>query len=148
MIRVGGSTGEGVVTGDAVSCDGVAFDGVVVDGDKRGRLLGFPTANIAVAEKGDIPADGVYACWVSFPPDATRYGATVSIGDNPTFDDVTDRRIEAFVHDLSADLYGRSIAVSIAGRLRSMVRCASLDELIVRTAEDVERSRALLARES
>jgi riboflavin kinase len=160
MIQVVGGSGDvacadvscdgvtaGGVAADGVAGKGVTFAGVVVDGDKRGRLLGFPTANIAVAEGGDVsvPADGVYACWVSFPPEATRYGATVSIGDNPTFDDVTDRRVEAFVHDLTADLYGRSIVVSIAGRLRSMVRCASLDELILRTAEDVERSRVLLA---
>jgi len=134
MNQAGGPAGAGSVT----------FGGVVVDGDKRGRELGFPTANIAVGEGEVIPADGVYSCWVSFPPESTLYGATLSIGDNPTFDDVTDRRIEAFVHDLDADLYGRAVVVSIAGHLRSMVRCASLDELIVRTAEDVQRSRALL----
>lgn len=137
------------VTVDGVTADGRAGNGpvvrgVVVHGDKRGRQLGFPTANIAVVEASDIPADGVYACWVSFPPEVARYGATMSVGDNPTFDDVTDRRVEVFVHDLSADLYGRAVRVTIAARLRSMVRCSSLDELILRTAEDVERSRMVL----
>lgn len=163
MTEVGGSSSVGAIVGGAIVTDGIVtdaiggtvadgavsggavFGGIVVHGDKRGRQLGFPTANISVTEGFEIPADGVYACWVSFPPETARHGATVSIGDNPTFDDVTDRRIEAFVHDLNADLYGRSVLVTIAARLRSMVRCDTLDELILRTKEDVERSRALLA---
>lgn len=123
----------------------IDFGGVVVGGDRRGRLLGFPTANVDVAAGGEIPDDGVYACWVSFPPAAEVFGATVSIGFNPTFDDVTDRRVEAFVHDLDANLYGSQITVRIVGLLREMVRFDSLEELIVNTADDVERSRALLS---
>lgn len=121
-----------------------SFSGLVVGGHKRGRALGFPTANVALQAGAETPADGVYACWVHFPPAAVRFGATLSVGRNPTFDDVPDRRIEVFVHDLDADLYGASITVSIVERLRDMVRFDSVDALIAHTAQDVARSRALL----
>ena len=120
------------------------FRGTVVHGDKRGRELGFPTANIAVVDSETVPADGVYACWIRFPPEQTGHPATISIGDNPSFDDVTDRRIEAFVHDFDANLYGVEIEVTIHAWLRGMVRCDSLAQLIAKTAADVAASRLAL----
>ena len=113
-------------------------------GDKRGRELGFPTANIAVAASVTLPGDGVYACWVSFCAGTALHAATVSIGDNPTFDDVTERRVEAFVHDFDANLYGCDIEVTVHARLRGMVRCESIEELITKTAADVAASRIAL----
>lgn len=120
------------------------FRGTVVHGDKRGRELGFPTANIEVGSPELLPGDGVYACWVSFPPAGLQYGATVSIGANPTFDDVVDRRVEAYIHDFDADLYGSDIKVTVHAWLRAMVRCDSLQELIDKTAADVAASRIAL----
>lgn len=121
------------------------FRGTVVHGDKRGRELGFPTANIAVTEHAALPVDGVYACWVTFPPAANRHGATISIGDNPTFDDVTERRVEAFIHDFDGDLYGAEVEFTVHAWLRGMFRYESLDELIEKTAADVAASRIALA---
>jgi len=121
-----------------------SFRGTVVHGDKRGRELGFPTANIEVTDRAALPVDGVYACWVTFPPATERHGATISIGDNPTFHDVTDRRVEAFVHDFDGDLYGAEIEFTIHEWLRAMVKCESLDELIEKTAADVAASRSAL----
>ncbi|MGW9182896.1 riboflavin kinase [Agromyces sp. NPDC055661] len=121
--------------------------GRIVSGHGRGRSLGFPTANIAEDGVGREVADGVYSCWIRLLPDTTVYGATISIGDNPTFDDVVDRRVEAFVHDLEADLYGRRVDVWIVRRLRSMTRYGSLAELIEQTARDVAHSRGVLAGE-
>lgn len=124
----------------------LSFRGTVVHGDKRGRELGFPTANIAVTDQHALPVDGVYACWVSFPPAPARHGATISIGDNPTFDDVTERRVEAFIHDFDGDLYGAEVEFTVHAWLRGMFRYESLDELIEKTAADVASSRlALLA---
>ncbi|MEH6781656.1 MAG: riboflavin kinase [Rhodoglobus sp.] len=123
----------------------LSFRGTVVHGDKRGRELGFPTANIAVIDHGALPVDGVYACWVTFPPATVPHGATISIGDNPTFDDVTDRRVEAFVHDFDGDLYGAEVEFTVHSWLRGMFRCESLDELIEKTAADVAASRIALA---
>jgi len=92
-----------------------------------------------------LPVDGVYACWVTFPPATVPHGATISIGDNPTFDDVTDRRVEAFVHDFDGDLYGAEVEFTVHSWLRGMFRCESLDELIEKTAADVAASRIALA---
>ena len=123
----------------------LSFRGTVVHGDKRGRELGFPTANIAVIDHGALPVDGVYACWVTFPPATVPHGATISIGDNPTFDDVTDRRVEAFVHDFDGDLYGAEVEFTVHSWLRGLFRCEALDELIEKTAADVAASRIALA---
>lgn len=125
---------------------GSSFQGVVRTGHKRGRILGFPTANLAVDADADMAQDGVYSCIVTFPPASSVFGATVSIGYNPTFDDVTERRIEVHLHDLDADIYGATIFVTIVERLRDMVRFESARELIAQTARDVQSSRMLLAK--
>ncbi|MFD4422272.1 riboflavin kinase [Agromyces sp. NPDC058484] len=123
-----------------------SFTGRVVGGNGRGRLLGFPTANVAPHEEAGLPPDGVYACWVAIQPSRDVFGATMSIGNNPTFDDVAERRVEVFIHDLAADLYGRRVVVWVAQLLRPMRRFSTLDELIDHTAADVRRSRAALQR--
>ena len=122
------------------------FSGLVVHGNKRGRVLGFPTANIAVNGPFPLPDDGVFSCWALLREGEALRGATVSVGRNPTFDDVHDRRVEAYIHDLDELLYGRTIAFFIVERLRDMQRFASVAELIAQTGRDVERSRLLLAR--
>lgn len=120
------------------------FSGVVVHGNKRGRVIGFPTANIALSDGALLADDGVYCCWVKLPTDDTLRCATVSVGRNPTFDDVLDRRVEAYIHDLDATLYGLTLEFFIVHRLRDMVRFASINALIEQTGSDVERSRKLL----
>lgn len=120
------------------------LSGVVVHGDKRGRVLGFPTANILLDSATDL-TDGVYSCWVQLPNDETLHGATLSLGRNPTFDDVHERRAEAYIHDLDTDLYGQRIVVLVARHLRGMVRFASVEQLIAQTAMDVVLSRQILA---
>lgn len=114
---------------------GMCFTGVVIPGDSRGRSLGFPTANIAVPHDG--LADGVYAACVEFPPETKKYAASVSIGKNPTFDDVTDQRVEAYVHDLSANLYGKLMKVHLISQIRGMVKFGSTQELINQTHLDI-----------
>ncbi|MFF2052631.1 riboflavin kinase [Leifsonia sp. NPDC058194] len=123
----------------------MSFRGVVAAGDRRGRLLGFPTANLAVVA-GEPPADGVYVCWVTLDGEDAPRGGTVSIGANPTFDDVEERRVEVHIHDFGADLYGRQVAVEIVRLLRENVRLAGVGELTRKSAEDVRRSRAILSR--
>lgn len=122
------------------------FSGVVVEGHGRGRVLGFPTANIELNDAETAPPDGVYSCWLRLPPDSQVYGATMSVGDNPTFDDVNGKRVEAYIHGFAGDLYGRAIDVHLAARLRPMLRLDSVAELIAQTADDVWRSRAVLDR--
>ena len=122
------------------------FRGHVVSGDRRGRALGFPTANLPVPANRACPADGVYAGWVwrRDAPDAERWPAAISVGTNPTFDGV-QRRVEAHVlgrDDL--DLYGVPIMVEFAERIRGQVRFGGPDALVAQLREDVARCRDLL----
>ncbi|MBM0126892.1 bifunctional riboflavin kinase/FAD synthetase [Pimelobacter simplex] len=123
--------------------------GVVVEGDKRGRELGFPTANVPVRPGAAAPADGVYAgrLTVHDGPDAgTTYPAAISVGTNPTFAGERERRVESYVLDRTdLDLYGREVEVAFVERLRGMVRFDSIDDLLTAMADDVDRARAVLA---
>ena len=91
---------------------------VVVPGEQRGRTLGYPTANLSRDVEGFVPADGVYAAWLTV--DGTKYPAAVSIGNNPTFEGVPDQQIEAHVLDETLDLYGRTVEVSFVEYIRGM----------------------------
>lgn len=132
-----------------------AMAGEVVHGLKRGRELGFPTANLAPDADGFIPGDGVYAGWlVDLGPESeasdtsapvTRYPAAISVGTNPTFDDVPVRQVEAYVLDETAlDLYGHRVQVQFTHRIRGMVAFEGIDRLIVQMTDDVARVRQAL----
>ncbi|MEX1079405.1 MAG: bifunctional riboflavin kinase/FAD synthetase [Homoserinimonas sp.] len=115
---------------------------VVVPGERRGRELGFPTANLKPGPEGMIPADGIYAGWLTV--DGETYPAAISVGNNPTFDGVPARQVEAYVLDQDFDLYGKTVTVAFAERLRGMVKFDSVDELIAQLGEDVRHTRATL----
>lgn len=117
--------------------------GVVVPGDGRGRVLGFPTANLAV-DADELPPDGIYAAWVRVESGA-RIGASVSIGSNPTFAGERARRIEVHLHDVELDLYGRRVEVALVRRLRETLRFACVEELIAQTHRDIAASRRALS---
>lgn len=118
-------------------------EGRVVRGDARGRELGYPTANLQVAANTAIPADGVYAGELLVGAD--RYPAAISVGTNPTFDG-TARRVEGYVLDRDdLELYDKEVAVDFVARLRGMVRFDDATALVSQMADDVERSRAILA---
>jgi riboflavin kinase/FMN adenylyltransferase len=128
-------------------------EGVVVRGDGRGRVLGFPTANVAPPMFSAIPADGVYAAWFTVlghgPVMGTvipgeRYEAAVSVGTNPTFSGRT-RTVEAFVLDTNADLYGQHVAVDFVARIRGQEKFESVKDLVVAMEADTDRARAILA---
>lgn len=120
--------------------------GTVVTGDRRGRELGYPTANLDVAAGTAIPADGVYAGWLrgQGEPETWRRAA-ISVGTNPTFDGV-DRRVEAYVLDAPGDydLYGHWVDVEFIERLRGMQRFDSLTALVEQMGADVARTRQTL----
>ena len=120
-----------------------ALRGTVVPGAKRGRELGFPTANLDPVDlEGFIPADGVYAGW--FDDGERSYPAAISIGNNPTFDGVPQRQVEAHLIDEHLDLYGKRVEVAFVERLRGMQKFNSIDALIARMTRDVDESRRLL----
>ncbi|EJZ06244.1 bifunctional riboflavin kinase/FMN adenylyltransferase [Mycolicibacterium vaccae ATCC 25954] len=128
-------------------------EGVVVRGDGRGRVLGFPTANVAPPMYSAIPADGVYAAWftvlghgpvVGTVTPGERYQAAVSVGTNPTFSGRT-RTVEAFVLDTTADLYGQHVAVDFVARLRGQEKFDSVADLVTAMTADTERARTILS---
>lgn len=115
--------------------------GEVIPGDRRGRELGFPTANIEPPARKVIPADGVYAAHAVVGQ--SRYPAAVNVGVRPTFGEGR-RLIEAYLLDFEGDLYGQTIAVEFARWLRPEARFDSVDELVVQMNADVEHARALV----
>lgn len=117
--------------------------GSVVSGERRGRELGFPTANLDVVPGLLIPADGVYAAWLA--DGADRHPCAVSIGSNPQFDG-QERTVEAYVLDRTdLDLYGHLVALDFVGRIRGQATFASIEGLIEQMHQDVAECRVLLA---
>lgn len=117
-------------------------EGPVVEGDRRGRELGYPTANLALDDDIAIPADGVYAGWL-VRADGTRLPAAVSIGTNPTFGGTT-RRVEAYALDRDdLELYGERVGVEFAQRLRETVSFDGVEPLLEQMARDVEQARTI-----
>ncbi|MFE7846462.1 bifunctional riboflavin kinase/FAD synthetase [Microbacterium sp. NPDC057407] len=125
--------------------------GEVVHGLKRGRELGYPTANLSSECEGFIPADGVYAGWLidegstdGLRP-GIRFPAAISVGTNPTFDDVASRQVEAYVLDeTDLDLYGHRVEVQFTARIRSTVAFEGVDALVAQIDADVAEVRRIL----
>jgi len=121
--------------------------GRVVAGARRGRTLGYPTANLEPVADYVIPADGVYACtvrWLDREGRPQRAGGAASIGTRPTFDD-GPRSVEVHLLDRSEDLYGLTLTVDWLARLRGEQRFADVSDLLVAMAGDVARTRTILA---
>ncbi|MFS3129655.1 bifunctional riboflavin kinase/FAD synthetase [Nocardioides sp. Bht2] len=124
----------------------VAVRGIVVLGDQRGRELGFPTANLVVGNDGGVPADGVYAGWLRRLDTEETFPAAISVGTNPTFEGVKDRRVESYVLDRTdLELYGVEVEVTFVDHLRGMLRFDGLESLIVAMNDDVARAREILS---
>jgi riboflavin kinase / FMN adenylyltransferase len=116
-------------------------EGVVVHGDHRGRDLGFPTANLAVAAWTALPADGIYAG--RFLIGDRTFPAAISVGTNPTFSG-RERTVEAYVLDVDEDFYGFDVALDFLHRLRGQERFTEVEALIERMRGDVQRTRDML----
>ena len=116
--------------------------GPVVVGDKRGHLLGFPTANIEVAGDRAMPADGIYATKAVVHGEALD--SIAYIGIKPTFDGVK-RATEVFIFDFEGDLYGQNLPVEFIAQIRGDMRFSSSNELIDQMNLDVARAREVLA---
>ena len=112
------------------------FDGVVVEGAKRGRTLGFPTANLSAIETL-LPGQGVYACYVELA--GSRYPAAVNIGPNPTFDE-NARKVEAHLIGFSGDVYGRRMRIIPLVKLRDIQPFPNVQALLDQLREDVKQA--------
>ncbi|HEY3766279.1 MAG TPA: bifunctional riboflavin kinase/FAD synthetase [Gaiellales bacterium] len=119
------------------------LEGAVVRGDGRGRELGFPTANLALVPRSPAPAIGVYAGIAHLP--ATSHRAAISIGYNPTFtDERATVRVEAYLLDFDADIYGSPIRLDLTHRLRDEIRFDSIDALVTQIGADVASVRRVV----
>ena len=163
------SNGIDVVAADAALVDGVAISssairaalnegrvsdaarmlgrsyslaGEVVPGDRRGRELGFPTANLAPHADTAVPLDGIYATRVHF--DGANHEAATSIGSRPTFGGGR-RAVEAFLLDFDGDLYGKRIKIEFVRRLRDEIAFDGAESLIEQMERDVAETRAVLS---
>ena len=115
--------------------------GTVRRGAQRGRTLGYPTINVSTPPDKLLPADGIYACWVDV--NGQRHRAATSLGVRPTFGEGA-RALECHLLDFSDDLYGATVAVTFARRLRDELRFPEARSLIEQIARDVEETRNAL----
>lgn len=116
--------------------------GPVVHGEKRGRQIGYPTANVQVAANATVPSDGVYAGWLTVG--THRWPAAISIGTNPTFDGVRGRQVEAYALDeKDLDLYDKVAKVEFGWRLRDTIKFSGLDPLLAQMKIDCDKAREL-----
>ena len=120
-----------------------SLTGEVVHGEGRGRTIGIPTANVAVAEGRVLPADGVYACWAG-AEGGGRTPAVVNVGWRPTFAG-TSRSVEAhLLVDDGPDLYGQRLTLEFVARVRGEQRFEGPEALVARIHEDIRMARELL----
>jgi riboflavin kinase/FMN adenylyltransferase len=118
------------------------LDGVVVHGEKRGREIGYPTANLGNIEGQTIPADGIYAGWLTVG--INFWPAAISIGTNPTFEGERGRQVEAYALDQEGlDLYDKNASIEFGWYLRPTLKFDGLDELLVQMKKDCDKAREL-----
>jgi riboflavin kinase/FMN adenylyltransferase len=115
------------------------MEGEVVQGDRRGRELGMPTANIVPDPKLAVPGHGVYAAWAHGHP------AAVNVGVRPTFDTGRGLLVEAYLLDFDGDLYGQTLRIAFAERLRGEKRFDSVDALVAQMHRDADRAGEIAA---
>ena len=118
------------------------LDGVVVHGEKRGREIGYPTANLGNIDGQTIPADGVYAGWLTVG--INFWPAAISIGTNPTFEGARGRQVEAYALDQEGlDLYDKNASIEFGWYLRPTLKFDGLEPLLEQMKKDCDKAREL-----
>ena len=119
--------------------------GLVIHGEKRGREIGYPTANIGLTSLATIPADGVYAGWLSVGEN--RWPAAISIGTNPTFPGVRGRQVEAYALDqVGLELYDQEGKIEFGYRLRDTLKFDGLAPLLEQMKKDCDKAKELTSK--
>jgi len=112
-----------------------SFEGIVIEGDKRGRTLGFPTANVKVSDEEKLlPSLGIYA--VNFFINGERFNGLMSVGKRPTFYNAGEIVVEVFLYDFDRDIYGCNVKVEIVDWIRGEEKFSSADDLIDQMQRD------------
>lgn len=140
---------EAIMTGDMETATVLlgrypTVPGTVVPGSKRGREMGYPTANLAIPPNQALPADGVYAGWATRHATGEALPSVISVGTRPTFEDDA-RLVEVYIIDFDADLYGERLTAHFVKRLRPQVRFEGMEPLIKQMDQDTAESRKILA---
>ncbi|MSW23671.1 MAG: bifunctional riboflavin kinase/FAD synthetase [Actinobacteria bacterium] len=119
------------------------LQGIVVHGEKRGREIGYPTANLGYSTSyNSVPADGVYAGWLEVG--GQRWASAISIGTNPTFAGERSRQVEAYALDqIGLDLYDQSAVIDFGWRLRDTLKFDGLEPLLEQMKKDCDQARIL-----
>jgi riboflavin kinase/FMN adenylyltransferase len=118
------------------------LDGVVVHGEARGREIGYPTANLGNLDGQTIPADGIYAGWLTVG--INRWSAAISIGTNPTFAGVRGRQVEAYALDqIGLDLYDQDATIEFGWHIRETIKFDGLEPLLEQMKKDCDLARKL-----
>ncbi len=119
------------------------LSGEVVHGAHRGRTIQYPTANVDYPAHKVMPPNGIYACWAHV--DGMRFMAATNVGFNPTFTpDRKTQSLEAYLLDFDRDIYGQQMKLEFAARIRDELKFDSVDALIQKIGEDVEKTREVL----
>lgn len=130
----------------AARCLGYEYflDGTVVGGYQVGRKIGFPTANLSVDDPDKlVPADGVYAVWVTF--DGKTYMGMLNIGIRPTIANGPERTIEVNILHFHSDIYDKFIRLTFVKRTRPELKYSNIDDLIVQLHKDAEEIEEILS---
>lgn len=118
------------------------LDGIVVHGEKRGREIGYPTANLGNLDGQTIPCDGVYAGWLTVG--INFWPAAISVGTNPTFLGLRARQVEAYAIDqVGLELYEKNASIEFGWRLRDTLKFDGLEPLLAQMKLDCDRARSL-----
>jgi riboflavin kinase/FMN adenylyltransferase len=121
-----------------------SMSGVVIRGAGRGRTIKFPTANVDYSKQKAAPSNGIYACWAHLGEE--KFMAATNIGFNPTFTpERQDPSLEAYLLDFDRDIYGQSLRLEFVARIRDELKFNSVEALIEKIYDDVDRTRELLA---
>lgn len=119
-----------------------SFSGLVVEGDKRGRTLGFPTANIEITENKVVPCLGIYA--VRILVDNVWHNGVMSIGDRPTFYNNGKTTYEVYIINFDEEIYGKFVVVEVYERIRNEIKFNSVNALIEQMKEDTDKAIKIL----
>lgn len=119
------------------------LEGIVVHGEKRGREIGYPTANLGYSTASNtVPSDGVYAGWLEV--EGERWPSAISIGTNPTFAGERSQQVEAYALDKEGlELYDRGAVIDFGWRLRDTHKFDGLEPLLVQMKKDCDQARIL-----
>ncbi|MBI1932177.1 MAG: bifunctional riboflavin kinase/FAD synthetase [Ignavibacteriales bacterium] len=121
------------------------IEGVVVEGAKRGRTIGYPTANLKPSENNKlVPPNGVYFVRIKY--DQKQYFGVANIGLRPTFNNVKEPITEVYIFDFNKDIYGENICIEFIKKIRDEVKFNTIEELEIQIKKDVEYSKSLISK--